>query len=99
MKLMKNIPWLMLLLLSACQSPPEKPTDSLGKRTELPRNPGNLTYCSEPRPEICMMIYQPVCVVDKEGRAKTYASDCTACSDPEVNAYLKGACLMGGMIK
>jgi len=93
MKLMKNIPWLMLLLLSACQSAPEKQVDVLEKQTELAEKRSDLSYCSEPRPQICTMIYRPVCGFDKAGQSKTYASDCTACSDAEVVAYQKGECL------
>jgi len=85
MKLMKNIPWLILLLLSACQSTPEK-------RANLPEKRIDLSYCSEPRPQICTMIYKPVCGFDTNDQPKTYASDCTACSDAEVVAYRKGEC-------
>ncbi len=92
MKRMKNIPWLILLLLSACQSAPEKPTDSIEKLTELPERRSDLSYCSEPRPHICMMIYAPVCGQDKAGKVKTYASDCSACSDAEVVGYRDGEC-------
>jgi len=93
MKLMKNIPWLMLLLLSACQSTPEKHVGALENRTEVPEKRSDLSYCSEPRPQICTMIYKPVCGFDKNDQSKTYASDCTACSDSEVVAYRKGECL------
>ncbi|MBE0470309.1 MAG: hypothetical protein IBX55_12485 [Methyloprofundus sp.] len=93
MKLMKTIAWLILLLLSACQNAPEKQVDALEKQADLPEKRSDLIYCSEPRPKICMMIYAPVCVVNKQGRAKTYASDCTACSEAEVLAYRKGECL------
>jgi hypothetical protein len=93
MKLMKNILWLMLLLLSACQSVLEKHVDALENRTEVPEKHSNLSYCSELRPQICTMIYKPVCGFDKNDQSKTYASDCTACSDSEVVAYRKGECL------
>jgi len=93
MKLMRNIPWLILLLLSACQSAPEKQADALEKQTDVSEKRSDLSYCSEPRPQICTMIYRPVCGFDKADQSKTYASDCTACSDSEVVAYRKGECL------
>jgi len=48
--------------------------------------------CKEPRPEICTMEYLPVCGLSSDEFDKTYASACTACSNPQVNGYRKGAC-------
>ncbi len=70
---------LIALLLTACQSVPEKPD--------------NLIYCPEVRSSRCTKIYRPVCGQDKEGRLKTYASDCTACAHVDVVAYQKGRCI------
>lgn len=53
----------------------------------------DLVTCTEPRPQICTMQYDPVCARIGEGdkaQWKTYASDCSACSDPEVTAYTPG---------
>lgn len=69
---------LLPLLVSACQSAPERPAD--------------FTDCPASRPQICTMIYAPVCAMDKEGKLKTYPSDCSACSDKEVVAYQPGEC-------
>ena len=52
-----------------------------------------LVACTEPRPQVCTMQYEPVCARIGEGDAaewKTYASDCSACGDPEVSAYRPG---------
>jgi len=50
------------------------------------------TACTEPRPEICTMQYDPVCGQMADGQRKTYASDCSACSDQRVVGYTPGAC-------
>ena len=50
------------------------------------------TACTEPRPEICTMQYDPVCAQLEDGASKTYASDCSACSDPLVIGYSRGEC-------
>ena len=51
-----------------------------------------LTPCPEPRPEICAQIYLPVCAETLDGKRKTYASGCTACTDPQVTGYRDGEC-------
>ena len=48
--------------------------------------------CKDPRPQMCTMIYQPVCGVNQAGQFKTYSSDCNACSHIEVVGYNDGAC-------
>ena len=68
----------MLVLLSACQSTRERPSD--------------LTDCPGARPQVCSMIYAPVCAMDKEGQFTTYSSDCTACSHEDVIGYQQGKC-------
>ena len=53
----------------------------------------DLTVCTDPRPELCTMQYDPVCARIGEGDAaewKTYSSGCSACSDPQVTAYRPG---------
>ncbi|NNJ96222.1 MAG: hypothetical protein HKP12_03600 [Gammaproteobacteria bacterium] len=55
----------------------------------------DLIPCTEPRPEVCTMDYDPVCGLRKLSgidKWKTYANDCTACADATVVAYKKGAC-------
>lgn len=73
-------------LLSACASYEEK--------NEINTEPGalDLILCEEPRPTICTREYNPVCATLKNGKTKTGATGCTACSDPEVMGYSMGAC-------
>jgi len=77
--IVKRVLALMILLLTACQSVPERPD--------------NLIYCPEVRSQRCTKIYRPVCGQDKEGQLKTYASDCTACANVGVAGYQEGACI------
>ena len=51
----------------------------------------SMTLCTNPRPEVCTMEYDPVCGFTEDGH-RTYASGCTACSDKEVIGYKQGAC-------
>ncbi|UZE95288.1 Kazal-type serine protease inhibitor family protein [Alkalimarinus alittae] len=48
--------------------------------------------CKDPRPQICTMIYMPVCGLDEKGDINTYASGCNACSRADVVGYSDGAC-------
>ncbi len=56
-----------------------------------PNNPhfGKYTKCKNPRPQMCPMIYAPVCGYPTK---KTYSNGCAACSDKHVVFYKKGAC-------
>jgi hypothetical protein len=49
-------------------------------------------FCGDPRPEMCMEIYQPVCGTSKDGSHRTYGNSCHACADAAVISYLPGAC-------
>jgi len=73
-----KLPYILLVLLTACQSTAEKKSD--------------LTVCAKSRPQICTMIYAPVCAQNKDAEKKTYASDCMACSYSEVVGYTDGVC-------
>ncbi len=79
--------WLCLVVLSftvvACNATPEQPVSKMSDVS---------TLCKDPRPQMCTMIYQPVCGIDNEGQFKTYASGCSACSHVEVKGYNEGAC-------
>lgn len=48
--------------------------------------------CSEPRPQVCTMIYAPVCAEYDDGSSETLASACNACAVATVTAYAKGPC-------
>lgn len=69
--------------VTGCNSAPEQPLSETSDVVNL---------CKDPRPQMCTMIYQPVCGVNNDGQFKTYASDCTACSHQEVRGYNEGAC-------
>ena len=53
---------------------------------------GNITACTEPRPQICTREYRPVCAMLADGSTLTYATGCTACSDQRVSGYRDLAC-------
>ena len=72
----------LLWATTACAAPPSAEPESQAG--------GDLVTCTEPRPQVCTMQYDPVCGRIGEGDGaewKTYASDCSACGDPEVSAY------------
>jgi hypothetical protein len=67
-----------------------------------------LTPCTDPRPQMCTMQYDPVCAeVDNGIRCikapcpstdrKTYSNACAACSDPKTYGYWPGSCEENGM--
>ena len=68
---------LLLLLLAGCET---QPTPTL------------VTLCSNPRPQVCTMEYAPACGSLVAGGFRTYASPCSACSDPAVAGYQAGPC-------
>ena len=55
--------------------------------------------CVDPRPQVCTMEYNPVCVVLSDGSSKLYSSPCNACADDAVKNYLPGACLVEKQIR
>jgi hypothetical protein len=65
---------------------------SAAKQLENKSGGETLTRCPEPRPQICTREYRPVCAQLSDGTFKTYATGCTACTDPTVTAYREGAC-------
>jgi hypothetical protein len=48
--------------------------------------------CEDPRPQVCTMIYAPVCATHADGRRETHASGCNACADETVLTYIDGTC-------
>lgn len=73
-----------IALAAGCaKSPPETAAGDAG---------AGITVCTEPRPEVCTMEYDPVCAHVTDGRRKTYANACSACSDPLVTGHELGAC-------
>ena len=51
-----------------------------------------LVACEEPRPQLCTMQYDPVCVLTGNSQYKTYSNACSACSDASVSGHTPGAC-------
>lgn len=50
------------------------------------------SVCTEPRPQVCTMQYQPACGLLASGEYKTYSSPCNACADDQVVSRELGAC-------
>ncbi|MBE9540348.1 MAG: hypothetical protein IMF06_14790 [Proteobacteria bacterium] len=69
------------IILTACAN---------GPVSEPASPPG--TACTDPRPQVCTMEYNPVCATLAAGGSKQYASPCNACADDAVSAYLQGPC-------
>lgn len=67
-------------------------------------NMGPFQQCREPRPEICYEIFAPVCATVRDPAIRcitapcpsdlraTYANDCKACADPNVQGFVAGQC-------
>ncbi|EED30642.1 hypothetical protein NOR53_24 [gamma proteobacterium NOR5-3] len=68
--------------MTACATPMEPVA------VEVP----SLTACEGPRPQVCTMIFAPVCASRADGKLETYASGCNACADDQVSSYRNGAC-------
>jgi len=54
--------------------------------------PALSTSCTEPRPQVCPMIYQPVCGVKKDGSKRTFSNGYAACGDAAVESHTAGDC-------
>lgn len=58
-----------------------------------PLDSGAPTACAPPRPEVCTMVYEPVCATLADNLAQSqYSSACNACADDRVVAYREGPC-------
>ncbi len=51
-----------------------------------------VTYCKEPRPQMCTMDYTPVCGLVDNKAVKTFGNACGACGDKKVSQHIKGEC-------
>lgn len=79
----------MLVIISCLGACANQPVETL--------IPVGAITCSEPRPQICTREYRPVCGYTYNNSSnsiseKTYATGCTACAHPSVEAYLPQAC-------
>src|SRR6478735_8096386 len=93
----------LIALLAACSQAPvasQPPPPASDPPVTTKNEP---VMCKEPRPEVCTMIYQPVCATRDTGvrciRAPcpseeqvTKSSGCNACSDEKVISYVEGEC-------
>ncbi|MEA3291253.1 MAG: hypothetical protein U9Q71_02950 [Pseudomonadota bacterium] len=70
-------------ILAACNSDSDTSSGDSGS---------TLKRCTDPRPEVCTLEYDPVCGVTRDGKTKTYATACNACSNQEVMGYYPKAC-------
>ena len=83
---------ILLLILFACSACSQnEPAEPGAEETPVPDTAG-LNLCTEPRPEICTMDYNPVCGVHEDGSRRTYSNGCSACSNVNVVGSLPGAC-------
>jgi hypothetical protein len=73
-------------------------TSTQGNGQDTPKESENSTVsatfetCPDQRPQVCSMIYDPVCGTDNKGEKQTYSSGCNACSAPYVKGFEKGSC-------
>ena len=93
----------MLLLLAGCAQAPVA-SESAPPAADPPASTrSEPVMCGNPRPEMCTMIYDPVCASRDTGircvttpcpstENVTKSSGCNACSDPKVVSYVKGEC-------
>ncbi len=70
----------LLMWLTACAAPAPLAPES------------TVIECSEPRPQVCTMEYNPVCAHLSGGGQKEFASACNACASDAVGGYVSGAC-------
>jgi hypothetical protein len=66
-----------LLLITAC-------ADKDGKI----RPTGDSIFCTDPRPDVCIELYEQVCGSD----GKTYSNSCKACANAAVDYSTPGEC-------
>ena len=92
---LKSLLILLCVLVSACLA--QENQAKSGKKQ---------TLCTEPRPQMCTMEYNPVCAVRDTGircvttpcpssERKTYSNACSACGDKKVTGFQPGACKSG----
>lgn len=70
-----------LVLLAACSANTPAPVQSL-----------TTNQCSEPRPQVCTLEYNPVCGELAGGTRTEYSSPCNACAHDAVIRYIPGKC-------
>ncbi|MEQ8514018.1 MAG: hypothetical protein RIC38_00295 [Chromatocurvus sp.] len=77
-------------ILNACAG---APSPSPAAAEPALADPDAPIACKAPRPEVCTMIYAPVCATLEGDLAQSqYSSPCNACADDRVVAYREGTC-------
>jgi len=98
--------WLLglTLLAAGCPSAPgESVPPKAPDTSRAPSEAGEVAGCPEPRPEVCIQIYDPVCAQRDNGvrcvttpcdstDPREYPNGCEACRDPLVVSYVPGRC-------
>lgn len=80
---------LVVAILSACAVPSSPPADEPAQSSD----PDAPIACTPPRPEVCTMMYAPVCATLAGDLSQAqYSSPCNACADDRVVAYREGTC-------
>ncbi|MEO0436837.1 MAG: hypothetical protein AAF098_08010 [Pseudomonadota bacterium] len=73
-----GLPIFAIIPLSACNSGPS----ALDAASQ----------CTDPRPQVCTMLYAPVCATHQDSHLETHSSSCNACADDSVVSYRNGVC-------
>lgn len=81
-----------LLSLQLSADPKKQDVDRPIKERSASKKSAEKIVCSEPRPQMCTMDYTPVCATLSDGKQKTFANGCGACSDINVNFYQPSEC-------
>ncbi|WP_230552705.1 hypothetical protein [Teredinibacter turnerae] len=74
----------VMLLCGCAQHPAQSPADTTPKVAATP--------CPSARPQMCMMIYDPVCAIHEDGSHSTEGNNCSACQKEAITAYTSGPC-------
>ena len=92
----------LILLLTGCgvsQPPAPEPPQEQPAGVASPevvdaplQSASSEQVCTEPRPQVCTMEYNPVCALRDGGQRETLSSPCNACADAGVVSHTPGVC-------
>lgn len=77
---------LSVFAVVACSEVPVKPASQPPVQSTIEGK------CSNPRPEMCTMEYNPVCGTDAKGLSRSYGNACSACGNAQVQTFTRGEC-------